>query len=44
MSAAPLHWAMNVGTEFSKEFLPEEIAWLREAVERCDASAKQEQK
>jgi hypothetical protein len=44
MSAPPLHWAMNVGTEFSKEFLPEEIAWLREAVERCDASAKQEQK
>jgi len=34
-----LHWAMNAGTEFSKQFLPEEIAWLREAVERCDAEA-----
>jgi hypothetical protein len=44
MSAAPLHWALNVGTEFSKEFLPEEIAWLREVVERCDELAAQEQK
>jgi hypothetical protein len=43
MSAAPLHWALNVGTEISKEFLPEEIAWLREVVERCDALAEQEQ-
>ncbi|HBA88036.1 MAG TPA: hypothetical protein DCZ75_08615 [Geobacter sp.] len=36
---APLHWAMNPGTEFSKQFHPEEIAWLREAVERCNAAA-----
>src|SRR4051794_22487675 len=28
----PLHWALNVGTEHSKQFLPEEIAWLREVV------------
>src|SRR4051794_34235086 len=26
----PLHWALNVGTDFSKTFLPAEIAWLRE--------------
>jgi hypothetical protein len=32
MSAPPLHWALNLGCEFSKEFLPEEIAWLREVV------------
>lgn len=32
----PLHWAMNVGTEYSKQFVPEEIAWLRDAVERCN--------
>jgi hypothetical protein len=43
MSTPPLHWALNVGTESSKEFLPEEIAWLREVVERCDALAQQEQ-
>jgi peptidyl-prolyl cis-trans isomerase C len=35
----PLHWALNVGTEHSKQFLPDEIAWLREVVERCNAAA-----
>jgi peptidyl-prolyl cis-trans isomerase C len=40
----PLHWALNVGTEHSKQFLPDEIAWLREAVERCnEAAAGQEE-
>jgi type III secretion system (T3SS) SseB-like protein len=35
----PLHWALNVGTGYSKQFLPDEIAWLREVVERCNAAA-----
>ncbi|ACH39857.1 hypothetical protein Gbem_2853 [Citrifermentans bemidjiense Bem] len=35
----PLHWALNVGTEFSKQFHPEEIKWLRDSVERCNAEA-----
>jgi peptidyl-prolyl cis-trans isomerase C len=35
----PLHLALNVGTEYSKQFLPDEIAWLREVVERCDEAA-----
>ncbi len=35
----PFHWALNVGTEYSKSFLPDEIAWLREVVERCNAAA-----
>lgn len=40
----PLHWALNAGTEYSKQFLPDEIAWLREVVERCnEAAATQEQ-
>lgn len=39
----PLHWAMNVGTEYSKQFLPDEIAWLREVVERCNQAATAEQ-
>lgn len=41
-SQPPLHWALNVGTEFSKQFLPDEIAWLREVVERCNAQAAKE--
>jgi type III secretion system (T3SS) SseB-like protein len=36
---SPLHWALNVGTPYSKQFLPDEIAWLREVVERCNAAA-----
>ena len=38
----PLHWALNVGTDFSKQFLPDEIAWLRDVVERCDAAAAEQ--
>lgn len=41
-SQPPLHWALNVGTEYSKQFLPDEIAWLREVVERCNAQAAAE--
>jgi peptidyl-prolyl cis-trans isomerase C len=40
----PLHLALNVGTEYTKQFLPDEIAWLREVVERCnEAEQAQEQ-
>jgi hypothetical protein len=43
-SQSPLHWALNVETEFSKPFIPSEIEWLRNAVELCNAqAAKQEQ-
>jgi len=38
----PLHWALNVGTEYSKQFLPDEIDWLRKAVELCNAEAAME--
>lgn len=27
------HWAVNVGAQHSKEFIPEEIGWLRESVQ-----------
>jgi peptidyl-prolyl cis-trans isomerase C len=40
---APLHLALNVGTEYSKQFLPDEIAWLREVVERCNEAAPAEE-
>jgi len=39
----PLHLALNVGTEYSKQFLPDEIAWLREVVERCNEAAEKEE-
>ncbi len=38
----PLHWALNVGTSYAKQFRPDEIAWLREVVERCNAEAAKE--
>ncbi|SNB45241.1 SseB family protein [Geobacter sp. DSM 9736] len=40
MSEPPLHWALNVGTEYSKSFVPDEIAWLREVVKQCQAEAE----
>ena len=41
MSTAELHWAMNIGTEYNKQFAPDEIAWLKDVVERCKAAADQ---
>lgn len=38
-SQPPLHWALNVGTEYSKQFLPDEIGWLREVVAQCNNAA-----
>jgi hypothetical protein len=42
-SADPLHWALNVDTEFAKPFIPAEIAWLKEVVEQCNAEAAKQQ-
>ncbi|MDK9716845.1 MAG: SseB family protein [Trichlorobacter sp.] len=39
----PLHIAMNVGAEYSKQFLPDEIAWLREVVEQCNKAGAEQQ-
>ncbi len=36
MSSSALHWAVNVGTEYSKEFVPDEIDWLKEVVRKCN--------
>ncbi len=36
MSTPALHWAVNVGTEHSKEFVPDEIDWLKEIVQKCN--------
>ncbi len=32
MATEGLHLAMNVGTEHNKQFVPEEIAWLKQVV------------
>ena len=37
MTSAGLHWAMNIGTDYNKQFAPDEIAWLKDVVERCKA-------
>ncbi|HBG04480.1 MAG: hypothetical protein A2075_24680 [Geobacteraceae bacterium GWC2_58_44] len=42
-SAPPLHWALNMDTEYSKPFIPPEIAWLKDAVEKCNAEAAKQQ-
>ena len=42
-SAAPLHWALNVETDYAKPFIPAEIAWLKEVVEQCNAQSEKEQ-
>ena len=41
MSSDELYWGMNVGTEYEKQFVPEEIAWLKEVV-RQSRAAQQE--
>jgi hypothetical protein len=38
-SAPPLHWALNVDTEYAKPFVPEEIAWLKDVVGKCEEAA-----
>lgn len=36
-SAPDLYWALNVGSESAKQFVPEEIAWIKDVVGRCKA-------
>lgn len=37
MTPDKLHWAMNIGTDYNKQFAPDEIAWLKDVVARCKA-------
>ena len=30
MMSAEIHWVLNVGTEYVKTFMPEEIQWLKQ--------------
>lgn len=40
MSTEDLHWAMNIGTDYAKQFHPDEIAWLKGVVAQCKAEAE----
>lgn len=40
ISDPPLHWALNVGSDYPKQFLPDEIGWLRSVVENCEGEAE----
>lgn len=42
MTTENLFWAMNVGTEFAKQFAPDEISWLKDVVAKCKAEAETE--
>jgi len=42
MTPAGLHWAMNIGTDYNKQFLPDEIAWLKDVVAKCKAEESPE--
>lgn len=37
MTPGELHWAMNIGTDYNKQFAPDEIAWLKDVVAKCKA-------
>jgi len=32
LSTPELHWAVNLGGGYAKEFVPEEISWLKSAI------------
>jgi SseB protein N-terminal domain len=39
MSVPGLYWALNVGSEHAKQFVPAEIAWLKAVVEHGKAES-----
>ena len=40
MATPELYLAMNVGTEHTKQFVPEEIAWLKQVVKQSKEAAE----
>ncbi len=42
MATDGLHLAMNIGTDYAKEFVPEEIEWLKQVVDQS-AEGEEEQ-
>ena len=43
MATDELHLAMNVGTDYPKQFVPEEITWLKTVVEKSSGTEAGEQ-
>ena len=43
MATEELHLAMNVGTDYPKQFVPEEITWLKTVVEKSSGTEAGEQ-
>ena len=35
---ADLHWAINIGNERAKEFVPDEISWLKSLLEQASST------
>lgn len=42
MSLPNLHWAMNYGSEFQKQFEPDEINWLKDVVQQAKEDEPEE--
>ena len=40
MATENLHLAMNVGTDYAKQFVPEEIAWLKQVVDKSQEAGE----
>jgi SseB protein N-terminal domain len=40
ISTPEIYWALNIGTDYQKEFEPEEITWLKDVVKQCQAAAE----
>jgi hypothetical protein len=41
MSSVDLHWGLNVGTDYQKQFIPEEIALLKDVVKHSNVGKNQ---
>ena len=41
MTPDKLYWAMNMGTDYQKQFVPDEIAWLKDVVQQNLQEAEQ---
>ena len=42
MTPAGLQWVMNIGTDYMKQFFPDEIAWLKDVVSKCKAEGAEQ--
>lgn len=43
MTPPELHWALNMGTDYQKQFVPDEIGWLKEIIQQYSELAQQQE-